>query len=335
MLTFGNECQFEQKRCTSNAKWALVTSQECDQDTERITCDYNCPETVSHVCGINKSGKQQTFKNYCHFKNKQCQEVTKEWSLLISGKCKNPEPKNRKHYHCPARCSSHKDPICVENATGELKVFDNLCLFKKFDCNNLESTWEIVPLHKCVVKQSLNVKCKTECTAEINPVCGMDSNGNEQTFNNQCEFERESCLKPQSELKIVSKGACKEKRAICNNRCPKNYRPVCGKDQTGKLRTFPNKCTFDAVQCKERQVSWEFLSVGECVASPVSATKDCTGTKVAVSPECVGICSRDYDPICVMSSNGSMKTFVNRCEFESEKCQNRGGMYKILKEEAC
>lgn len=105
----------------------------------------------------------------------------------------------------------------------------------------------------------------------------------------------------------------------CPGICIALYDPVCAKDKTGKLKTFGNKCNFNAAnRCKESGSPFTFVSKGEC-------PKDCPG-----------FCPLNFAPVCAKDVKGNLKTFGNQCQLDvANRCKEPGSPFKLVSKGKC
>jgi hypothetical protein len=156
-----------------------------------------------------------------------------------------------------------------------------------------------------------NIECLLytgACTRELRPVCGSDG----VTRPNPCLFLTAFCS--DKSLKFDHMGPCtftqpnirksgnsaraEKIKPTCRNRCPRNFKPVCGKDGT----TYSNKCMLALKNCEEG-TDIEIESNGQCPE---------------ITPKCSKFCSRIFKPVCGSDGN----TYSNNCHLENEQCDD-------------
>ncbi|CAB3383481.1 Hypothetical predicted protein [Cloeon dipterum] len=49
----------------------------------------------------------------------------------------------------------------------------------------------------------------------------------------------------------------------CSTACTSEYRPVCGRDDAGEVKTFATKCNLDATNCQQK-TTYEYVRDGVC-----------------------------------------------------------------------
>jgi len=96
-------------------------------------------------------------------------------------------------------------------------------------------------------------------------------------------------------------GSAKSQLIVCESprsqACTREYAPVCGKLNSGKLRTFDNGCTA----CANQAVQGHYPSA--CATANMQACQD-------PRPQ---ICTADYRPVCGQSGSGPTQTYGNAC----------------------
>ena len=101
---------------------------------------------------------------------------------------------------------------------------------------------------------------------------GNSQTGNAETLLSACQFPR-----PQA--------------------CTREYAPVCGKLNSGKLETYDNSCTA----CADEAVGGYYPSA--CAAPEMKACED-------PRPE---VCTLDYRPVCGQPGDSETQTYGNAC----------------------
>uniref|UniRef100_A0A914BWJ7 Kazal-like domain-containing protein n=1 Tax=Acrobeloides nanus TaxID=290746 RepID=A0A914BWJ7_9BILA len=206
-------------------------------------------------------------------------------------------------YRCSAEtCNKAWDPIC----DTKNKTHKNECMFRFYACKIQRSSNEDVEISykgECSKKGSLRsepqkeipkkgISCKTcDDEQEIVSVC---DNMN-QTHQSVCLLAQWNCerrIRGLEERVLVHIGHCHVlspvfslEDELCPSKCSKRYKPVC--DTKGN--THLNLCTFQMVNCKERQAdkhdtSWlDYLH--ECIKpeEPVSKILEMPIQKLATA----------------------------------------------------
>ncbi|XP_044742657.1 agrin-like isoform X2 [Chrysoperla carnea] len=325
--TFSNKCTFEYEQCENRgAEWRLIAESECD-NTKTTTCTDFCTMEYRPVCGMDNTGRRVTFGNKCIFESEQCNNRGADWKLTTESACEDQQQDSIEE--CATFCPLIYQPVCGMDNTGNRKTFGNECHFKQQQCNNRGSEWRIVKQDTCEsdVQSKTSEVCPAFCTLEYMPVCGMDNTGNQRTFGNKCTFEVEQCNNRGAEWKIIQHSECTYVDSVvstCSKPCTREYKPVCGLDNTGNKQLFSNKCMFENEQCENRGAEWRMVSLLKCIEQ---STND--------DLECPQICPLSYRPLCAMDNTGNTKTFSNECYFKAEQCENRGAEWRVINNQDC
>ena len=107
------------------------------------------------------------------------------------------------------------------------------------------------------------LECSTErspspvpCTLEYDPVCGLRNDGSSRSYDNDCV----AC----TDHKVNGFWAGDCQTIVCTDprpvACTREYAPVCGLLDNGKLRTMANACEA----CSNQRVI-SYLNGGECI----------------------------------------------------------------------
>ncbi len=118
------------------------------------------------------------------------------------------------------------------------------------------------------------------CSRELIPVCGLDADGMEQTFDNLCLAEAAGATS-------ITEGECEESPAICTE----EFAPVCGLNEQNVRETYPNLCEAERAGAMD-------ITEGEC--EPLSSG-----------------CTTEFAPVCGSIGEGEIpQTFPNLCQAE-------------------
>ncbi|KAF9152448.1 hypothetical protein BG015_005244 [Linnemannia schmuckeri] len=168
---------------------------------------------------------------------------------------------------CPDVCAAVYQPICAQNLSGDFITFGNSCELNKYTCHNPDAQLTVAYKGACesiaLEKRAVAPKCDLMCVMVDDPVCATSKDGKTQTFSNACLLDVHNCLNPTATFKLVANAACPA-APVCADACPAVYQPVCAKVQSGKTKTFGNKCELSAFNCKNPNDAFTFVSEGAC-----------------------------------------------------------------------
>ncbi|XP_072050388.1 uncharacterized protein [Amphiura filiformis] len=143
---------------------------------------------------------------------------------------------------CPF-CTSLYDPVCGSNGV----TYGNECELNKAACEEVIDI-TVATQGRCedAPEKILPNECPEFCTWLLDPVCG--SNG--VIYDNECEMNKAAC-EGEIEILLAPPEVCEEAEAtvpdLCDIKCNRMYRPVCGSDGT----TYSNECMMGFEACQQ------------------------------------------------------------------------------------
>ncbi|KAF8948253.1 Serine protease inhibitor Kazal-type 5 [Haplosporangium gracile] len=263
---FGNACELNNYNCKHpNANFVLVADSSCEE-LATPTCNTVCPAIYQPVCGKLLSGDFKTFGNSCELKNYNCEHANAQATAVSNNACASDAVEKRALAAASTKCddimcAAVEQPVCAKAKNGLSKNFGNACELKEFNCKHPNA--EFVVLAESTCEDLVAPKCDFMCAMVDDPVCATSKDGKPQTFSNACLLDVHNCQNPNATFKLVANVACPA-IPVCADACPAVYRPVCAKLQSGKTKTFGNKCEFSAFNCKNPKDAFTFVSEGAC-----------------------------------------------------------------------
>ncbi|XP_054715534.1 agrin-like [Uloborus diversus] len=354
----------EEKQCRYGA--------QCKPSLDGVTSECVCPEKCTAygnsrssraVCGTD--GKD--YPNHCELKKTSCREM-RPLEVRFIGRCDPCEgvecpnaqvcqlDDNRNAIcRCNAICSEDLKPVCGSDG----KTYTNECTLRVDACKSRKNirvvyagrcstdllliflgknpceSLQCGPFQECDIDKYgiASCQCPSNCESVMRPVCASDG----QTYHNECELQRNACLK-QMNVAVLYSGPCGHTGpchnylcafgAICvlkNNRpacdcptCTEEFDPVCGTDGM----SYTNECKMKKEGCEQRK-DINIAYIGLC--NTCSRTEceyyavcelDNSGVPKCVCPEkCVKIEAK------VCGDDGV--TYQNECELRVSACTKR------------
>ncbi|KAG0290850.1 hypothetical protein BGZ96_005716 [Linnemannia gamsii] len=259
---FGNACELTNYNCKyTNANFVLVADSSCEE-LPAPACNNICTDNYQPVCGKLLSGDFKTFGNSCELKLYNCEHTNAQATAVSNNACTADTVEKRATSKCDdIMCPAVVQPVCAKAKNGMTKTFGNACGLKKYNCEHPNAEFVVLAQSTC---EDLAVpKCDFMCLMVDDPVCAASKDGTSQTFSNACLLDVYNCQNPTSTFKLVDNGACPV-APVCPDACPAVYQPVCAKLQSGKTKTFGNKCELSAFNCKNPKGAFSFVSEGAC-----------------------------------------------------------------------
>lgn len=125
-----------------------------------------------------------------------------EYTVAYESECNN----------CRIGCEKIYAPICALDSDGNEVQYGNQCQFDSYNCQNKNNRmlndgifssknwWNLCDFYyfseQSVAYEGECHKCTVACIDIYDPVCSVDSAGNEKTWGNQCEFDSYKCRYP-------------------------------------------------------------------------------------------------------------------------------------------
>ncbi|KAJ6640267.1 Ovoinhibitor [Pseudolycoriella hygida] len=348
--TFSNRCEFEKHNCLNPIhQYCVEYEGECNN------CRVICQKIFAPLCAIDASGNQKEFANDCEYQSFKCRYSKNPYTKTYDGPCRTQEPV----CEVPQPCTMEYAPVCATSATLGSRTFSNKCERDAYIKQHPKEGY--VPDYDGVCKE----KCQLACPKNLDPLCGINANGEEKTFSNRCEFEKHNCLNPENQYSEGYEGKCNN----CRIGCPKIYAPVCTIDGSGVEHQFGNDCEFQSYNCRNQGNQYTLAYEGEChqcqimcmaIYKPVCA-EDFAGNEITYSNQCafdsyncrypyskhtlkhqgpckancLKPCPRIIDPVCAKNEKGNTKTFNTECELENYNCENDNEKYTLQYKGKC
>ncbi|KAG4072906.1 hypothetical protein HA402_006586 [Bradysia odoriphaga] len=283
--TFPNKCTLESQNCLNeNDQYTVVRAGECDE-----CADIKCNKIGQPICATNSEGALQSFGNPCMLQQHNCENSNDRFEYSYDGSCIE-----------PVICTKEYVPVCATSPTLGSRTFSNKCERDAHISQNPADGYVADYDGEC------QPVCRLGCPRIYDPRCGINSNGEEKEFSNECEYEKYNCLNPNDQYSTAYEGRCNQ----CNVACIEIYDPVCTKDSEGNVKTWGNQCELDSYNCRYPNNQYTVAHAGEC-------------------NQCNVVCPLNYDPVCANDSKGNGKTYPNQCALNSYNCLNPNDEYTV------
>ncbi|KAG0374316.1 hypothetical protein BGX24_010554 [Mortierella sp. AD032] len=261
-------------------------------------CGTICPTVYQPVCAKAIDGLNKVFGNACELKNYNCKHPNANFAVA---------------------------------RTGLNKSFVNPCELKNYNCKHPNANFTAVANSDCADLVAVEKReaataaptCGTICPTVYQPVCARAIDGLEKAFGNACELKNYNCKHPNANFTVVANTNCKDIPApapVCNKACPKIYKPVCAKLQSGESKTFGNACEMNVFNCEHPNEKAQLVANAECSATPAA---------------CPTACAEIYKPVCAKLLSGESKTFGNACEMNVFNCAHPNEKAQLVANDAC
>jgi len=191
--------------------------------------------------------------------------------------------------------------------------------------------------------------CEHECSRIYAPVCGSDG----RTHANECEMKFGSCLR-RRKIVVKYKGNCGPNElckyhkcqfppnsvcrviggapvCLCNNKCSRRPRLVCGNDG----RTYINECLMKFSSCVRSRPT-VVNSKGPCYPCHSGRCTRPRNSYCSALPggftycKCNHICPKISKPVC----GSDRRTYPNRCSLDAYACYSNRRI-KVVKNGKC
>ncbi|XP_044743753.1 serine/threonine-protein kinase pakD-like [Chrysoperla carnea] len=155
----------------------------------------------------------------------------------------------------------------------------------------------------------------------------------------------------------------------CNGACPRDFDPICAKDNTGNVKMFGNECMFEFEACENRAENWRQTELQECnswLNGPYhqqqgeqseqqqddqsqqqedgqsqqqqdgqSQQQQDEQSQQQTGQECRVACPLIWAPICGQDNTGNLQVFGNGCELDFTACENRAANWRAVSMNLC
>ena len=226
----------------------LCSSQAYPRST---SCRRPCPRIRDPICAHSLAYKsprrKRRFQNRCLFDNaNRCQIPGSPYRIV---KCRSTTTRTARP-HPPPSCPSCAVIRCISGTT---------CRAGKNGCGLCTPIASSIRLLK-------PKDCPLACNLIFAPVCAKSVTGELKTFSNKCFLNvANTCKEPGSPFTFIGNDVCPESTPTpsptCSRICSRLLDPICAKSTvTGELRTFENKCLFNAANnCKDPGSPFKFV----------------------------------------------------------------------------
>ncbi|KAF9196419.1 hypothetical protein BGZ50_000420 [Haplosporangium sp. Z 11] len=322
---FGNPCMFDGHNCANPtstfAKTDMANCEEPKPATAPKKCNTLCFRNLDPVCGRNDKGEFKEFGNPCTFESYNCLNPTNIFAETTLSNCRKPTPAAAPK-KCNNFCFGDRDPVCGRNGKGELKEFDNPCIFETYNCLSPANTYVKTTLSSCRNPKPKACGARACNKFERDPVCGRNANGETKIFATPCIFEDYNCKNLNRAFQKIDISNCASME--CPNFCTRFGDPTCARGPKGEFIDFGNTCELEKHNCENPIEPFVKTDLSKCYPSEASssALQTSTSLKVSMPKECNKKCPSSSNAVCGRALNGAHKRFDNLCALENHNCKN-------------